>query len=1034
MVVSSTRQAITVDVGGYLITRVHADSLTIKRRSLWEYLAGISSLNKPWMLIGDFNAVLSMEEKKGGRSPLTSAMLDFNNCIQNCEMIQAPKTGLNFSWCNNRAGKKRIVCNLDRAFYNVKWSEVFPSWDYKVGTRGTSDHSPLFGATAAFPKPTNVPFRDLKVWLSHEGFKKVIEDAWKIENVFGDVRKKMKQADEEVLKLSLISYQNPRNINILNQLVTARGVQEIVTQQHQDIERQKSRVKWLKYGALNSRFFHVNMKIRQMQNAIVELENEEGELLSTQQGIFDILVKHIESKFKYKEVQIFEKIFDSVPKVILNEDNEKLESIPSAEEIKKAVFDLDPESSPGPDGFGGWFYKMAWDNISDDFVKAFQYCWEKEFIPSGMNANFIMLLPKVKNARKPNQFRPIGLMNFCFKEYSRSNSSRSEMINELDTKRRGGNVGLKLDISQAYDSLSWEFLFQALKRFGFSEKFVKWIHILLKSAKLSILVNGGPVGFFDVSRGLRQGDPLSPILFVIAEDVLRRNLSSMVRKGDLLPMVHRNGVRPTHIMFADDIFLFCNEDRRNLRKLLLLLEEYQKASGQEINFAKRKCFVGGTSITRKNQLTADCGMTLAGFPDKYLGVMLIPGLIRSNHVWVCVEMLQENLAGWKGKMLSFQERLVLVKLVLCSIPIFNMSVYKLPKKVLEESEKIIRNFLWSGNPAVRKTVTLKWEKPCSPLAEGGLGIKQLEVINKAMLMKLCWKIQNGKDEWAKFFQGIKWVITEVAEHTRWLVGDGSNISVWNDSWLAKHKSPAIKELWRVVALITMKEIWFLRNRIVYDEEKINIDSVKQRIIHFTKECEVRMSENMWNSSYDLQILKTFKLSCRKVKITRIIEIYFQLSAKPFILISCDGASRGNPGDAGYGFVRRKWDGEFIYAMSGGLGIGSNFLAEIVAILCAGEWAVNNNFYKVCFQTDSQAAIKVFQSQTVPWWSMTRWNKIKISLQDWYFSHNYREKNFSADSMANRGVSLAKGEKRSYTTIPEFMKTMEIPGKPYYIIC
>ncbi|XP_026450635.1 uncharacterized protein LOC113350723 [Papaver somniferum] len=91
---------------------------------------------------------------------------------------------------------------------------------------------------------------------------------------------------------------------------------------------------------------------------------------------------------------------------------------------------------------------------------------------------------------------------------------------------------------------------------------------------------------------------------------------------------------------------------------------------------------------------------------------------------------------------------------------------------------------------------------------------------------------------------------------------------------ARNKSPAIKELWKVAALITLKEIWFLRNRIVYEEEEMKIDSLKQRILHFTKECEVRMAGKMWNSTYDLHILKTFKLSCRKVKITRIIEIYF----------------------------------------------------------------------------------------------------------------------------------------------------------------
>ncbi|XP_026434040.1 uncharacterized protein LOC113331560 [Papaver somniferum] len=724
MVISTSNQAITADVGGHLVTSIHAYSLTINTRSLWADLSAISTLNKPWMIIGDFNAVLSIQEKKGGRNPLTSAMLDFNNCIQNCDLIQAPKTG----------------------------------WGYKVGTRGISDHSPLFGASASLPKPLNVPFRALKVWMSHEGFKKIIEEAWKVEvrgnpgfifliklkqlkiilknwnwNIFGDVRKKIQQADEEVMRLSIISDQSPSDTKLLNDLVTSRGIQELVTQQQQEIDRQKAKVKWMKFGASNSKNFHVNMKIRQMHNVIVELENEDNELIVTQQGIADVLVKHFENKFKHKEVQISEEVFDAVSRLIFGEDNAKLESIPSTEEIKQAVFDLDPDSSPGPDGFGGWFYKFAWDLISEDFIQAIQLRIVVQKIVSPQQATFI----KGRNIQDQ-----IVLA--------------SEMVNELDTKRRRGNAGLKLDISQAYDSLSWEFLFHALR------KFIKWIHILLKSGKISVLVNGGPAGFFNISRGLRQGDPISPLLFVIAEDVLSTKITSMVLTGKLLPMVHRNGVQPTHIMFADDIFLFCNGDRRNLKRLLRTLEEYQKASVQEVNLSKSKCFVGGTSNTRKIQVAADCGMVLSDFPDKYLGVIIIPGLIRTHH---------------------------------CSSG---------QKKVSKESEKIIRNFLWYGDPSARKTITLKWEKTCSPIEEGGLGIRQLEVINRAMLMKLCWKIQNGKNEWAKFFQGkfqdkngnwieyykkssiwpgIKWVAADVFDHSRCLVGDGKNISVWNDIWI-----------------------------------------------------------------------------------------------------------------------------------------------------------------------------------------------------------------------------------------------------------
>ncbi|XP_026428344.1 uncharacterized protein LOC113324240 [Papaver somniferum] len=164
-----------------------------------------------------------------------------------------------------------------------------------------------------------------------------------------------------------------------------------------------------------------------------------------------------------------------------------------------------------------------------------------------------------------------------------------------------------------------------------------------------------------------------------------------------------------------------------------------------------------------------------------------------------------------------------------------------------------------------------------------------------------------------------------------------------------------------------------------------------------------MTGNMWNSSYDMQLLKFFDLNCRRVKTTRITEIYFYLPNPLYIIICCDGASRGNPGEAGYRFICRQGTGEYMFAMLGGLGLATNLMAEIFVILCAGEWEINNNFLKVCFQTNSKASIAAFQSGEVPWWDCTRWNKIKSSLQDWYFSHSYREINFSADLMAKKGT-------------------------------
>ncbi|XP_026459853.1 uncharacterized protein LOC113360569 [Papaver somniferum] len=405
-----------------------------------------------------------------------------------------------------------------------------------------------------------------------------------------------------------------------------------------------------------------------------------------------------------------------------------LDSVPSDEEIKNIVFNMDPESSPGPDGFSGCFYRSCWQIIHEDVVQAIQYCWKRKFIPKGLNSSFLVLLPKVQGAKTPNQFRPIGLSNLSFKIITKIMTVRmSTLMEKLVAPQQAAYI--KGRCIQEQVLLASEMVNEMKKK---KEKrcWCEWLHVIFKSARISLLINGGPCGFFQVSRGLRKGDPLSPILFVLMEEVLSRKITQLVSEGKITLMVIRKGIGPTHLFFADDVFMFCNGGKKCLQQVQLLLEAYQKCLGQIINKIKSKLFIDGTSILREKMIQEIMQMELSEFPDKYLGVILAAGRVKSSTVWPMVEMLQGELAIWKGKMLSFQESLVLIKSVLCSIPMYNMAVYKRPSTVIKICEKIIRNFLWSGDGEVRKSKTLAWKKVCTPLEEGGLAIPRLGVINR----------------------------------------------------------------------------------------------------------------------------------------------------------------------------------------------------------------------------------------------------------------------------------------------------------------
>ncbi|XP_026419529.1 uncharacterized protein LOC113315469 [Papaver somniferum] len=184
--------------------------------------------------VGDFNTILSIEEKVGARAPSRISMLDFNECLDQCQLLQAPKNGLDFSWSNCQYGDRRILCHLDKSLYNMEWLEKFPNWGYKVGLRVVSDHSPLLGGCVNIPKPRNVPFRFQKMWLEHSDFMNLVAENWALQmpgdpafvymqklkrlkqvlkdwnwNVFGDVQTKIKEAEEDVRIKMIISDSDP---------------------------------------------------------------------------------------------------------------------------------------------------------------------------------------------------------------------------------------------------------------------------------------------------------------------------------------------------------------------------------------------------------------------------------------------------------------------------------------------------------------------------------------------------------------------------------------------------------------------------------------------------------------------------------------------------------------------------------------------------------------------------------------------------------------------------------------------------------
>lgn len=299
---------------------------------------------------------------------------------------------------------------------------------------------------------------------------------------------------------------------------------------------------------------------------------------------------------------------DVVPNLVTDQTNNLLTMFPSEMEIHGVVFNLRRDSIASPDGFGPILFQTFWSMIKEDVISATLQFFTEGWVSPSYNSNTLVLLPEVKEADKIEKYRPIALANFKFKIISkiladilakvlpqiiskehkgfiRGRSIRdcvsltSEVANLLHKKIIGGNIMLNLDIAKAIDTLIWNFILKVLHQFSFYEKFFWWNHSILNLANISVSSNGQFHGFFKCQRGVRQGDPLSPLLFCIVENVLSRDITKLVLNNNVkLLKASKNVTVPSHTIYTNDIILITRGCTSSLESITSLFSFYAECS------------------------------------------------------------------------------------------------------------------------------------------------------------------------------------------------------------------------------------------------------------------------------------------------------------------------------------------------------------------------------------------------------------------------------------------------------------------------
>ena len=383
----------------------------------------------------------------------------------------------------------------------------------------------------------------------------------------------------------------------------------------------------------------------------------------------------------------------------------------------------------------------------------------------------------------------------------------------LDSRLRSHlpRVVCKLDIEKAYDHVNWDCLLFLLDRMGFGFKWKTWIRTCISTVRFSIMVNGSPSGFFGSSRGLRQGDPLSPLLFLLVMEVLsqllRRTEEVGLIRGFKVGSATVSGLSISHLLFADNTIVFCDANRDQLLHFRMVLAGFEAVTSLGVNMGKSELVPVG-EVSNVGQLAEILCCHVGDLPMSYLG-MSLGASFKAFSVWnPILENIERKLAGWKKLYLSKGRRLILLKSTLSSLPTYFLSLFTIPKHVAKRIEKIQRNFLWGGLGDGFKHHLVGWNTVCCPIANGGLGIRKAAGTNRALLGKWLWRFgrkENHLWRWvivAKYglegggwsslkprgshscglWKGIMLGRDLFFHHIELVLGQGDKILFWHDSW------------------------------------------------------------------------------------------------------------------------------------------------------------------------------------------------------------------------------------------------------------
>nr|DAD49162.1 TPA_asm: hypothetical protein HUJ06_019099 [Nelumbo nucifera] len=580
------------------------------RRESWNLLCAICASSRlPWCCIGDFNDMLSPEDKQGRLDHPNWLLARFRETISDYHLHEISIIGSCFTWERETVSVSRVHRHLRFRFENG--------------------------------------------WLWEPGLNKTVEDAWSLSRM-GDVSSRLDQCGKALAKWgSGLNKKFTRDIAqckaVIERLRDNSIPSDIETIKEKKIEllkllgkeedywRQRSKSFWLRDGDANTKYFHATASTRKRTSRISRLMDDEGNWHDDPSSLCQVVQDYFRKLFSLSSSYAIE-CFDFFDCKVSDSDNEKLLSPFSFEEFKEVVFQMHPDKSPTA---------VSW--------------LSREEFPASLNGTTIVLIPKCESPKTMKDLRPISLCNVLYKIVSKVLANR-----------------LKVLLS----------------------------NIILNAQSAFV----GPI---IPNRGLHQGDPLSPYLFILCAEGLSALMYKAEREGLIYGYrICQGAPSVSHLLFADNSFFFFKAEERECNSIKNILKVYEEASGQAINFSEDV----------KARVTSVLGVVNPINAGRYLGLPSLIGRKKKEVFRFIRDRLWQRLQGWKSKLLSRAGKEILIKYVAQVVPSYCMSTFMIHVSLSKELERMMNSFWWGNSYSNGGGIKwLRWEKVCVRKEEGGMG-------------------------------------------------------------------------------------------------------------------------------------------------------------------------------------------------------------------------------------------------------------------------------------------------------------------------